>query len=145
MLKFDFSTYMDSVVEIDEDEKKELLNKLCSNQMAGFYNNIISTNELNRIQQTSNNIKNNSDCLLVIGIGGSFLASYAISKIFFNEFLKSDTEVIYLGHDLSSKYLGDVISYIRDKDVSVNVISKSGTTLEVKVVYQIIKNTVYYI
>ena len=139
MIKFDFSTYMDSKVEVDTNEKQKLLNKIYNSPMAGFYNNVISTDEINKIKSVSQKIKENSNCLLVIGIGGSFLGSYAISKIFLSNFKKSETEVIYIGNDLSSKYLNEVLSYIKDKEVFVNVISKSGTTLEVKLTYQIIK------
>ena len=140
MIKFDFSTYMDSKVEVDTNEKQKLLNKIYNSPMAGFYNNVISTDEINKIKSVSKKIKENSNCLLVIGIGGSFLGSYAISKIFLSNFKKSETEVIYIGNDLSSKYLNEVLAYIKDKEVFVNVISKSGTTLEVKLTYQIIKN-----
>lgn len=140
MIKFDFSTYIDSKVEVDTNEKQKLLNKIYNSPMAGFYNNVISTDELNKIKSVSQKIKENSNCLLVIGIGGSFLGSYAISKIFLSNFKKSETEVIYIGNDLSSKYLNEVLAYIKDKEVFVNVISKSGTTLEVKLTYQIIKN-----
>ena len=96
MIRFDFSTYMDSKVEVDINEKQELLNKIYNSTMAGFYNNIISTDEINKIKSVSQKIKENSNCLLVIGIGGSFLGSYAISKIFLSNFKKSETEVIYI-------------------------------------------------
>lgn len=97
MIKFDFSTYMDSKVEVDTNEKQKLLNKIYNSPMAGFYNNVISTDEINKIKLVSQKIKENSNCLLVIGIGGSFLGSYAISKIFLSNFKKSETEVIYIG------------------------------------------------
>ena len=88
MIKFDFSTYMDSKVEVDTNEKQKLLNKIYNSPMAGFYNNVISTDEINKIKSVSKKIKENSNCLLVIGIGGSFLGSYAISKIFLSKNLK---------------------------------------------------------
>ena len=56
MIKFDFSTYMDSKVEVDTNEKQKLLNKIYNSPMAGFYNNVISTDEINKIKSVSKKI-----------------------------------------------------------------------------------------
>lgn len=68
------------------------------------------------------------------------MGSYSIAKIFTNEFVKDDVEVIYIGNNLSAKKLSEVVNYIKDKSVYVNVISKSGTTLEIKLTYNYILN-----
>lgn len=139
MINFDFKTYNDMKVIIDNDKKKEIISKLYSDKMSGFINNIIDDTEIKKILSVSNEIKENSDVLLVIGIGGSFMGSFAIKEIFKSYFNKPDTEVIYLGTNLSTNYLKEVLEYIKDKEVSVNVISKSGTTLEISLIYKLIK------
>lgn len=139
MLNFDFSTYMNYSVEIDFEKKQEIIEKLVNDKMAGFYNNLIKPKDISRIKDTAQKIKQNSDVLLVIGIGGSFLGSYAIKNMFFSEFTKMSTEVIYLGNNLSSKSILEIIDYIKNKEVSVNVISKSGTTLETSLIYRLVK------
>lgn len=140
MIRFDFSTYMNCSVDIDLDQKKNITDRLYHDPMAGFLRHKISNDEIARIEEVANHIKKTSDVLLVIGIGGSFMGSYAIKNMFCSSFSASDTELIYLGTDLSSKYLSEVLEYIKDKKVSVNVISKSGTTLEVRLIYQLIKD-----
>lgn len=139
MINFDFKTYNDMKVIIDNDKKKEIINKLYNDEMSGFINNIIDDTEINKILSVSNEIKENSDVLIVIGIGGSFMGSFSIKEIFKSYFKCPDTEVIYLGTNLSTNYLKEVLDYIKDKEVSVNVISKSGTTLEISLIYKLIK------
>jgi len=139
MINFDFKTYNDTEVIIDNDKKKEIISKLYSDKMSGFINNIIDDTEIRQILSVSNEIKKNSDVLLVIGIGGSFMGSFAIKEMFKSYFKIPDTEVIYLGTNLSTNYLEEVVEYIKDKEVSVNVISKSGTTLEISLIYKLIK------
>lgn len=139
MIKFDFSTYINQKINIDNTYKNKIIDKLKNDSMAGFYNHIISDMEIERIRNISNKIKSNSDILIIIGIGGSFMGSYAIKNIFLSTFKKINTEVIYLGTDLSSKYLSEVLEYIEDKRVSINVISKSGSTLEINLIYKLLK------
>lgn len=142
MIKFDFNTYMKNYVNdnnFDLKEKERLFSKLKNSSMTGWYENKIDSEILNKIETVATNIRNNSDVLLVIAIGGSFMGSYAIKELFTSKFEKEKTEVIYIGNNLSSKYLEDVLDYIKDKSVSVNVISKSGMTLEINLTYKIIK------
>ena len=135
MIKFDFNTYMD--VEVNLDKYEELAKKLSD---VPFIKNVITESDIKSIKEVSNYIKNNCEVLLVIGIGGSFMGSYALKSMFTNEFTQTNPEVIYIGNDLSGKYLNEVIDYIKEKEVMVNVISKSGNTLEVKLIYELIKN-----
>lgn len=139
MLKFDFTTYMNYHVNIDSIQKQTIIESLKNNEMAGFFNNVINEESMTKIKNVAKQIRNNCDVFIVIGIGGSFMASYAIKNMFFSHIKKSTPEVIYLGTDLSSKYLLEVFDYIKDKDVVVNVISKSGTTLEINLIYNAIK------
>lgn len=140
MITFDFKTYMNQELSMDSDEKEELIQKLLHDPMAGFINHVISEEEIEEIKKVATQIKESSEVLLVIGIGGSFMGSYALKNMFLSPFKTPDTEVIYLGYNLSSEYLSEVLDYIGKRDVSVNVISKSGTTMEIYLTYSFIKN-----
>ena len=100
----------------------------------------ITEDEVERVINIGNEIRKNSDIFIVIGIGGSFLGSKAIIEALRPYFNKSKPEIIFLGYNLSSSYLKEVLDYIKDKNVYVNVISKSGNTLETNVAFQIIYN-----
>ena len=146
MIKFDYKTYVDKFITKDEilpyDSIKESTKKFFSlnGDMMGWLDiNKLSliTNEIN---ETASYIKNNCDVLLVIGIGGSYLGSSAViealSPYFYNSSKKP--EIYFLGTSLSTDYYNDLINMIGDKSVMVNVISKSGTTLETLVTYNLI-------
>lgn len=144
MIKFDFNTYVDKF--IDKEKYNELLNK--KNEVISKFNqsNMIGWTEriedelVEKIKLTANTIKNNFDCLVVIGIGGSFLGSYAFDKIFRNYFNDKKFEIIYAGTTLSSKYLDELLGYLKNKNFCINVISKSGTTMETTITYKVLKD-----
>ena len=103
-------------------------------------------NEYNRIKAASSRIQLNSDVLLVIGIGGSYLGARAcidaLSHTFYNVLSKnkrSTPEIYFVGNNISSKYLTDLLEVIDGKDISINVISKSGTTTEPAIAFRIMK------
>ena len=75
----------------------------------------------------------------MIGIGGSFLGSYALNQIFSKKYAKGDTEVIYLGNGLDSETILDTFKYLEDKDFYIDVISKSGETTEIMITYSLMK------
>lgn len=103
-------------------------------------------NEFARIEKSADKIKSDSDVLVVIGIGGSYLGAKAaldfLNHSFYNE-LSSDQrntpQVFFAGNNISSTYLSDLIEVIGDKDFSVNVISKSGTTTEPALAFRVFK------
>lgn len=102
--------------------------------------------EFDRIKKAANRIKENSDVLIVIGIGGSYLGSRAAIEMlghsFRNNLTKEDREypeIYFMGNNISSTYIMDLMDVIKDKDVSVNVISKSGTTTEPAISFRILK------
>jgi len=102
--------------------------------------------EFERIVLASERIKNNSDLLLVIGIGGSYLGARAcieaLSHSFYNEITKEKRktpEIYFVGNNISSTYLLDIFDAIEGKDISINVISKSGTTTEPAIAFRIFK------
>ena len=91
--------------------------------------------EFKRIKKAAKKIKKESDILVVIGIGGSYLGARAVIDALtssFNNLLPNKQrkypQILYVGNNLSPNYINELIEYIGDKDFSVNVISKSGTT-----------------
>ena len=102
--------------------------------------------EFKRIKKAAKKIKKESDILVVIGIGGSYLGARAVIESLtstFNNMLPAKQrkfpQIVYAGNNLSSNYLNELIEYIGDKDFSVNVISKSGTTLEPAMSFRILR------
>ena len=96
--------------------------------------------EFSRIQQASQRIQEEVDVLLVIGIGGSYLGARAAIEMLTSPFKNSSTEIIFVGHHLSSDYMSELKSYLQDKTFAINVISKSGTTTEPAIAFRIFKN-----
>ncbi|MBR3002587.1 MAG: glucose-6-phosphate isomerase [Clostridia bacterium] len=102
--------------------------------------------EFARIKKAAKKIKKESDILLVIGIGGSYLGARAVIESLTNTFYnllpekqRKFPQILYAGNNLSPNYINDLIHYIGDKDFSVNVISKSGTTTEPGIAFRIFR------
>ena len=102
--------------------------------------------EFSRIKKIAKKIKKESDILLVIGIGGSYLGARAVIESLTSTFNNLLTEkqrkypqILYVGNNLSPNYINELIEYIGDKDFSVNVISKSGTTTEPAIAFRIFR------
>lgn len=102
--------------------------------------------EFKRIKKAAEKIRKESDILLVIGIGGSYLGARAVIEALtssFNDMLPAEQrkfpQILYVGNNLSSNYINELIEYIGDKDFSVNVISKSGTTTEPAIAFRIFR------
>ena len=102
--------------------------------------------EFERIKKAAKKIQSDSDVLVVIGIGGSYLGARAaiecLGHSFRNNLNKDDRktpEIYFAGNNISSTYLMDLIDVIKDKDVSLNVISKSGTTTEPAIAFRVLK------
>lgn len=102
--------------------------------------------EFERIKAAAKKIQSDSDVLIVIGIGGSYLGARAAIEYlrhgFYNEMEKDDRktpQIYYVGNSMSSNYLQDVIDVMGDKDFSINVISKSGTTTESAIAFRIFR------
>lgn len=90
--------------------------------------------------------KKESEVLVVIGIGGSYLGAKAAIDFLSNAFVNLQTreerkapQILYAGNSISSSYLADLVEYVADKDFSVNVISKSGTTTEPAIAFRVFK------
>lgn len=96
---------------------------------------------LNSIGSVANEIKANADVLVVIGIGGSFLGARAIQDAltpYFGQH-QNGVEVVYVGQNMSGAYIQQLLNSLRFKDVYVNVISKSGTTLEPALAFRVFR------
>lgn len=144
MIKFDFKTYVKPFIDENKfnelySKKDEYINKLNSYSMIGW-TKAIDKEIITDIENTAKYIKNNFDCLVVIGIGGSFLGSYSFHEAFKKYFNDKSFEVIYTGITLSSKHLDELYDYLKDKNYCINVISKSGTTMETNITYKILKD-----
>ena len=144
MIKFDFKTYVNNYFSSEEltdilNKKKDVINKFSSSNMIGWTREL-DQETIAEIKKTGSYIKNNFDLLVVIGIGGSFLGSYAFDKMFRKYFNDDKFEIIYAGTTLSSKYLDELVNYLKDKNFCINVISKSGTTMETTITYKILKD-----
>lgn len=102
--------------------------------------------EFARIKAAAEKIKSNSDILIVIGIGGSYLGARAAIELMksslYNNLKKNTPDIYYVGNSISPDYLSEIISLCEGKDFSVNVISKSGTTTEPALAFRIFKQMV---
>ncbi|WP_026892578.1 glucose-6-phosphate isomerase [Lacrimispora aerotolerans] len=103
--------------------------------------------EFHRIKKAAEKIKSDSDVLLVVGIGGSYLGARAaiefLSHSFYNVLPKGSRktpEIYFVGNSISSKYIHDLKDVLEGKDFSVNIISKSGTTTEPAIAFRVFKD-----
>ncbi len=106
----------------------------------------ITEEEIEKIKKAADKIRTNAQVLIVIGTGGSYLGAKAVidslSDSLYNmqsDIKRRGPQIIFIGNNLSGKYMRSVIEYIEDKEVAVNVISKSGTTLEPAIAFRILK------
>lgn len=99
--------------------------------------------EFERIKKSAEKIKKDSEFLVVIGIGGSYLGARAVieslTNSFYNYEKRKNPRILYAGNNMSPRYILDLIELIGDKDFSVNVISKSGTTTEPAIAFRIFR------
>ncbi len=97
--------------------------------------------EFARIKAAAEKIRKDSDVLVVIGIGGSYLGARAaidfLHGAFYNQTQKP--QILFAGNNISPNYLNDILDCLKGKDVSLNIISKSGTTTEPAVAFRVLK------
>ena len=105
--------------------------------------------EFEKIKKAAEKIKSDSDILFVIGIGGSYLGARAaidfVKHSFYNDLSKEQRkapQIYYVGNSMSGAYIEELIDLIGDKDFSVNVISKSGTTTEAAVAFRVFRELI---
>ncbi len=146
MIKSDFNKYTSKFINgVDKAKFNKIAKTILKSFNGGdlsYWNDInsfVSKDELNSIIEASTYVRNNCDVFIVIGIGGSYMGTKAIMEALLPTFNKNAPEIIFLGTNLSSSYYREVIDYIKDKDIIVNVISKSGNTLEPNIAFDIVK------
>ncbi|MGN1050694.1 MAG: glucose-6-phosphate isomerase, partial [Acutalibacteraceae bacterium] len=100
--------------------------------------------EFDRIKKAAEKVKNNSDVFIVIGIGGSYLGARAAIEFLKSpnyNLLKKDTpEIYFTGNSISSTALAEIVELCEGKDVSINMISKSGTTTEPAIAFRVLRD-----
>lgn len=137
-LKEDVKSYQDQVRAIDE----ALQNGTCKgNDFIGWLNwaNNYDKEEFSRIKEVAAKVRENTEVFVVCGIGGSYLGARAAIEMMNGLYGDKKPEIIYMGNTFSSTYISQVMNYIKDKEVTVNVISKSGTTTETALAFRILK------
>lgn len=137
------------IEKIVENAKSQLVGKSgAGNDFLGWIDLPINYDkeEFARIQKAANKIQNDSEVLLVIGIGGSYLGARAaiesLRHSFYNSVskeIRKTPEVYYVGNNISSTYISHLIEVIGDRDFSINMISKSGTTTEPAIAFRVFK------
>lgn len=124
--------------EIDTEQAKRLLLEIQKDKMGGWMElpKKYDMGEFARIKEAAKMINEDSDYLVCIGIGGSYLGHRAIIEALRP---RSDTKVIYAGNSLSRRELDRALEEVGDADFSINIISKSGTTIEPAVAFDVFK------
>ncbi len=140
---------MESMAKIAEAAKETLLSKSgAGNDFLGWIDLPVNYDkeEFARIKEAAKKIQSDSDVLLVIGIGGSYLGARAANEFLGHSFYNSVSkevrktpEIYYVGNSISSNYISHLMDCLKGKDFSVNIISKSGTTTEPAIAFRVFK------
>ncbi|MEL4024503.1 glucose-6-phosphate isomerase [Lysinibacillus endophyticus] len=137
LIEIDWSNYSTSVSTIHHHLKE------IQDQCAGWINFPPPNYEdvLTSIQQLADEIKSNAEVLVVIGVGGSFLGAKAVQEALSPYFgvLKNGIQVVYAGQNLSGAYIQHLLNSIKDKEIYLNIISKSGTTMEPSLAFRVFR------
>ena len=158
MVKFDYSnsSINDRMIfefdsKVKENNKWIEDNKNDEKEFLGWVDLPVNydKNEFERIKKAAKKIQNDSDFLIVIGIGGSYLGARAVIEALTNCFYnmipskrRKTPKILYAGNNLSPNYLHDLLELIAEKDISLNVISKSGTTTEPAIAFRILREAI---
>ena len=132
MIKVNFDS------KVDTERTADILKDIAKDDMGGWFNlpRKIDMGEFVRIKEAAKKIQEESEYLVCIGIGGSYLGHRAVIEALRP---KSETKIIYAGNSLSKRELDRALTKVGDHDFSVNVISKSGTTLEPSIAFDAFK------
>ena len=138
MIKYDFKKFV-RVEGINNyksicNKIKKKLDECSDGEVFTDISKCITSSVIEKIKKVSKYIRANADVFLVIGVGGSYHGSKAIIDMFTDKY-KKDIEIIYTGYSLNSSNISSILDYIKDKRIIVNVISKSGNTMEVNMVF----------
>jgi glucose-6-phosphate isomerase len=156
-VRFDYSNALSFVGKHEIDQMQETVKTLHSviHERSGAGSDFLGwvdlpteydQDEFARIKAAAERIRENSDVLVVVGIGGSYLGARAAIEMlqhsFFNVLSKEERkapQVFYAGHNISSTYMRELLQVLEGKEVSINVISKSGTTTEPAIAFRVLK------
>ena len=141
LLNEDVSKYQEQVTKLHN----ELENKTGKgNDFLGWLDwpNNYDKEEFARVVEVASEIRENAEVLLVCGIGGSYLGARSAIEMMKGLYANDKVEIIYVGNTFSSTYLKQIVDYVKDKSIYLNVISKSGTTTETSIAFRILKNLV---
>ncbi|MFO7635994.1 MAG: glucose-6-phosphate isomerase [Clostridia bacterium] len=106
----------------------------------GWHDPCSKNGEMSRILECAERIRMDSDVLIVIGIGGSYLGAKAVIEALQKRKDRGKmTEVLFIGNNISGAYTRELMNYIRERDVCINVISKSGTTTEPAITFRMLR------
>ena len=140
---------MELMKKITLDAKELLVSKTgAGNDFLGWINLPVDYDkeEFARIKKAAEKIQNDSEVLLVVGIGGSYLGARAAIEFLRHSFynvvdksIRKTPEIYFVGNSISSTYLKHLIQVIGDRDFSINMISKSGTTTEPAIAFRVLK------
>lgn len=145
MLEFDFETYNNKYISVEEkasykDKIEVIKEKFNSKELEHWLNikTYIEKEEFTKIKEVAESIRNSCDVFIVIGIGGSYMGSKAVIEALSPIYNRSKPEIIFLGKNINPNEYVEVLEYIKDKEIAVNVISKSGTTLEPSIAFDLV-------
>ena len=138
---YEVMKYQDKVENIDKEIRQKASDPT---EFLGWLDlpNKYDKEEFKRIKKVAKTIRSNSKVFVCIGIGGSYLGARAVIEALTTSFRKensNDLEIFYAGNNLSSEYIAEMIEAIGDRDISINVISKSGTTTEPAIAFRIFR------
>lgn len=156
-IKFDYSKALSFFQEKELDQLKDFVKVAhhslhektgAGSDYLGWLDlpNSYNREEFSRVQKAAKKIQADSDVLLVIGIGGSYLGARAAIEMLTNSFhnalpkeKRKTPQIIFVGNNISSTYMKDVMDFLEEKSFSINVISKSGTTTEPAIAFRIFR------
>ncbi len=159
-LTFDYTNSGKNIIEKISDYKDDAVkaNKKLhdgtgeGNDFLGWLDpsSIITNEEVQDIMDTASDIRKKSDTFIAIGIGGSYLGAKAVIDLFSHTFsnqlskdLRNSPQIYFAGQNISSTYISHLADILKDKDITLNVISKSGTTTEPSIAFRVLKDILY--
>ena len=145
MINFDFHKYMSRYIKKEDkveyiEQARDIKARFLNGDLS-YWNKLdtfISKKELIKLVNLTDYIKSNCDLFVVIGIGGSYMGSKAVIEALSPIYNRKGPEIIFLGNNLTAEEYYETLSYMKEKNVIVNVISKSGETLETSVAFSLV-------
>ena len=153
-LKYDNSSITDEMILSYQDKVNSIHNELHEKandekEFLGWIDLPVNYDkeEFERIKKAASKIRRDSDILVVIGIGGSYLGARAVIDSLTHSFYnylsdekRKSPRIVYVGNNISPVYMNDLLDLIAGKDISINVISKSGTTTEPAIAFRVFRD-----